>query len=214
MPLTTAFEVLKYSPAAWDYPTKQFCELIPQIEEQFARECLGVERYEYFLSKLTPYPENAQEWDRQITYKEDDVVVKSGCLFVSVSDCNNSNPLSDSEMWEPFERFTDENVNLFWEKYLRRIFALKVYSASLVHTTWKGGASGITLSTGDNNGFRSGNKGEIFETKTQLLAEVDMIVNNMLFWLKANSETSGFPKIACEDEVCKVKNTRSRRWGF
>lgn len=179
MNLITAFEVLKYSPAGSDYPTATFCEIIPQVEQEFSRECLGKELYDYFVGKLTPYPSGVTEYDSGATYAEGDVVIRNGCLFVSAVASNTTDPLTETGDWEAFERFTDAGVNEFWNLYLRRILALKVYMSSLLFTTWRAGSGGVVIAQGDSAGMRAANKGEIADVKRGLLAEIERTTENM-----------------------------------
>ena len=133
MSLITAFEVLKYSPAGNDYPTATFCELIPQIEQKFKRDCLGKALYDYMVSKLTPYPTGVIEYNPTTTYAIGDKVIRNGCLFVSTVAGVAQHPLKWNGDWEAFERFTDEDVNTFWFSFVRRILALKVYMANFIY---------------------------------------------------------------------------------
>ena len=218
MSLITAFEVLKYSPAGFDYPASQFCELIPQIEEEFARECLGPDLYDYLIEKKNPYPAGAKAWDKKSTYALGDTAIRNGCLFVSQVDCNEADPLKETDDWKVFEKFTDADANTFWKSYLRRILALKVYMASLIYTTWKGGAGGIVIASGDrtegSTGNRAANKGEIFDTKTALIAEIERAAGNMRFWLRKNGKEAGFPVDFVCREFCETPGRRKRRWNF
>ena len=219
MSLITAFEVLKYSPAGSDYPTAHFCELIPQIEQEFARECIGTDMYDYFVGKLTAYPDNAAEWESCNTYTTGNVVIRNGCLFVAQNVHTASDPLAQiDDDWEPFERFTDATVNTFWVKYLRRLLALKVYSSSLLYTTWRAGAGGVNIAVGDGvgggSGFRAATKTELSDLKTNLIGEIDRVTANMLQWLKDNSETSGFPPLKSCNQICQTPGKRARRWAW
>lgn len=214
MNLITAFEVLKYSPAGSDYPTAAFCDLIPQIEQEFTRECLKKELYEYFVSKLTVYPAGVSEYDSGETYAQGDVVIRNGCLFVSAENSNASDPLAETGAWEAFERFTDAGVNELWKTYLRRILALKVYMSSLIYTTWRAGSGGITIAQGDGAGMRSANKGEISDVKRSLLAEIERTTANMREWLNDNWKAKGFPNDGVCGNTCKTPGKTSRRWMF
>lgn len=197
-----------------DYPTAHFCDLIPQIEQEFARECLGKTLYDYFVSKLTEYPTGAKEWDKKTVYAEGDVVIRNGCLFVSDVACNETDPLKETGDWLPFERFTDADVNTFWTTYLRRILALKVYMASLIFTTWRSGSGGLTIASGDSAGIRAANKGEMSDVKTGLIAEVERTTANMRFWIRDNGADAGFPSDFVCDQFCETPGRRQRRWAF
>ena len=211
--LITPFEVLRHSLAGKDYPTAQFCELIPQIEEEFARICLGQELYDYLVSKLAVLP-SALEWDSSSSYSLGDAAIRSGCTFISEENANQGNdPLLFPAKWSDFEKFTDAGCQELWERYLRRILALKVYSSSLTPTTWRSGAGGVVVNLGDVQGFRAGNKGELFEIKTGAIAEIERTTGNMVVWLEKNYVSKNLPyKTECV--VCDTPGRRSRRWGF
>lgn len=214
MNLITPYEVLKYSPAGMDYPIAQFCDLIPDIEQEFARECLGNTLYEYFVGKLTPYPDEAKEWDKKSVYGLEDVVIRNGCLFVSEVACNETDPLKETGDWSPFERFIDDHVNTFWKTYLRRILALKVYMASLIFTTWRGGSGGLTIASGDSAGIRAANKGEMSDVKTGLIAEIERTTQNMRFWIRDKGADAGFPSSFICNQFCETPGRKQRRWAF
>ena len=215
MSLITAYEVLKYSTAGKDYPTGQFCEIIPQVEEEFARECLGQDLYDFMVEKLTPYPTTAEEWEDCTVYSVDDVAIRNGCLFVSLEDGNRTDPLNETGEWEAFERFTTTGTNLLWTKYLRRILALKVFSQSRVDVTWRSGAGGVAIGMGDSAGFRSANAAELLRLKADDIAKIEMATKNMLAWLKDNATAQGLPTSnACAADKCQTRGRRVRRWAF
>lgn len=211
--LITPYEVLVYSSAGKNYPTAEFCDLIPQIEEEFVRVCLGAELYGFLLANMATVPA-APEWDATVTYALGDAVIRNGCVFISLAGGNTGNdPLLDAANWSAFKRFSHTGALELWEKYLRRILALKVYSASLTYTTWRSGAGGIVVNGGDAQGFRSAGKAEISEIRTGILAEVERTTGNMLVWLKQNAKAKGLPyATACF--ACPTPGKLSRRWSF
>jgi len=213
MDLITPFEVLKYSPAGFDYPTSSFCELIPQIEQEFADECLGTTLYDYLVSKLTTYPSSVSEYDPNVSYSLDDLVIRNGCTFKSTANSNTTDPIVSGSDWTAFERFTDAGSNQLWTGYLRFLLALKVYDASLIFTTYRSGAGGLTVNQGDGSGFRSANKAEIIQTSAKLDGQIKRTTDNMLRWLTKNAETLGLPFPVCL-EGCETPSRHSRRWGF
>lgn len=213
MNLITPFEVLKYSPAGFDYPETSFCELIPQIEEELARECLGEELYDYLVSKLSTYPTTATEYDSSVVYSLDDLVIRNGCTFVSTANSNSTDPIEPNSDWTAYERFTDVGVNELWTKYLRFLLALKVYQASIVFTTFRAGAGGLTVNVGDSGGSRSANKNEIVQVSEQLAGQIERTTANMVRWLEKNAVAKSIPLPECLS-VCETPGRRSRRWGF
>lgn len=213
MNLTTAFEVLRYSPAGFDYPTTNFCEMIPQFEQELRRSCLGKPLFDFMVSKLRAYPANVQEWDSGILYSIGSTVVRNGCTFVSTANSNSTDPLEDGSNWDDFQRFTHIGANELWSLYLRQIMAYKVYMATLTPTTFRSGAGGIVINQGDGSGFRSANKGELLNTKQELNAFIQMTTENMVEWLSDNYVAKGLPTPVCVTG-CDTTINRSRRWGL
>lgn len=212
--LITPFEVQKYSPAGSTYPTAQFCELIPQIEQDFARQCLGSELYQYLQDSLTPYPATATEYNPATTYNIDEIVIRNGCLFISETNGNTTDPLKATGDWSEFERFTTDGANQLWAGYLRRILALKVYTSSLTFSTWQSGSGGITVNAGDGVGIRSATRTEIFDLKNGMLNMVEVATGNMLEWLKNNGETLEIPLPPSCKNNCRTRGKHSRRWAW
>lgn len=215
MSLITAYEVLKYSTAGKDYPTGQFCEIIPQVEEEFARECLGQDLYDHMVDSMAEYPATATEWEDCTDYDTDDVVIRNGSLFVSLTDGNRTDPLVETGDWEAFERFTTTGTQLLWTRYLRRILALKVFMASRFDVTWRSGAGGVAVAMGDSAGFRAANKAEITLLKESDIAKIETATKNMLAWLTDNAETYYLPLAdSCQTNLCQTRGKRVRRWAF
>lgn len=190
--MITPFEVLKYSPAGFTYPTASFCEIIPQIEEAYGRECLGQEFWTFVISKKNQLPVGLAEWQAGITYTTGNKVIRYGCIFTSTATGNTSDPVYDATKWAIYPRFTDTGLENLWVKYLRRIFAIKVYLSSLPFTTYVSSSGGLTVNSGDHSGFRTANKGEINDVKNALLKEIQTTEENMFQFLKTNGTFTGF----------------------
>lgn len=219
MAILTALEVIKHSQAGREYPTSQFCELIPQIEQEFARECIGWKLHDYVTSKLRPITEIPGEWDAEAEYVTGDLTLREGLIFECVvSSSTGQDPLGSPSAWEEFERFTDEGVSLLWKMYMRRILAMKVYLSSLTPTTWRSGAGGISVNIGDGYGARSANKSEMIDTKNSIISEIQRTTTNMLEWLGTNANQYNLPYTAaeaCLGEKCKSERSKGkRRWAM
>lgn len=214
--LLTEYEVIKYSPAGRTYPTSYFCQLIPQVEETFVRDCLGKDLYDYIVSKLAEYPADAKEWDCDKRYSLGDKVIANGCLFTSTANFNTSDPLEADSDWDLFARFTDEEVDSFWRKYLRNLLALMVYRESLVFTTYQSTAGGILVQGVDTQGgVRSAGRNELGDLRNELTRQIQLQTDNMKHWLKNNATTAGFPASNfCSGDLCETPAKSARRWAF
>lgn len=213
MNLTTEFEVLKYSPAGFNYPTKSFCILIPQIEQAFRRECLGDQLFDFLVTKLKPYPATFAEWDEAATYAIGDIVIRNLCTYESTANSNTTDPIEPGATWVQFERFNHVGANELWSLYLRQIFASKVYIATLSSATYQTGAGGLVVNNGDNTGARAANKTELLGILNEQTDFVRMTVENMLEWLSDNATEKGLPSVYCSTG-CETRTNRSRRFAF
>lgn len=222
--LITPFEVVLYSPAGRQYPLDKICDLIADIEEEFGFECLGETLYEWLKENAT-YPEGATVWDCNERYDTGDYVIKDGTYFVSTADLNSTTPTDEDSDWEIPERFgADDCANTFWNKYLRRVLALKIFERSLNFTTRETGAKGLTVLEGGgaygNQGFRSGSKSELSDYKKDLNVEIGTSVSNMMRWARKTDATDTdcempiSSMITCYDGLCKPSSNSKKRWGF
>lgn len=212
--MITPFQVLTNSGASRDYPTALFCKLIPQIEQEFVRTCLGSELWDYLKSKLTPIPEDVVTWNRNDVYMDGDAVDYYGTLFLSMNDNNATEP-SYTNDWGQFQMFTDAACNTLWELYLVNVLAMKVYDATLARTTLRTTSGGVTVNTGDSSGFRSGKMDEIQRIRGDIQKDIERTTTNMIEWLENTATDNGLPlPFICSGGNCKTTGRNSRRWNF
>lgn len=214
MNLTTPFEVLRYSPAGFDYPTDSFCILIPQYELEMRRDCLGKPLWDFMESKLNPYPDAFVEWDAAGSYSIGDVVVRNLSTYISTANSNTTDPLATGSSWDKFKRFDHAGSNTLWDKFLRQIMAYKVFIGSLASTTYRSGAGGMTVNAGDGTGTRAVNKTEMLTNLTQYNGFVQMTTENMRDWLRENYAGQELPAPSFCVDNCDVPANRSRRIAF
>lgn len=220
--LITAAEVLRYTQAGNGFPTAVICNQIGLIEPDFGYECLGEELYEWLLENLEPAPTNISEWVEGAEYEDGAFVKRNDCTFESLLGCNRNDPLSDpDETWQAFKRFGENDcANEFWEKALRPVLALKVYAASLNYASRPTGANGMTVLAGTSEfggqGFRTANKGELADYKTDLVADIERATRNMLRWAKKKVESGDECDVPLNgmlicNGMCKPQTNTGRR---
>ena len=211
--MITPYECLLYGGVGRDFPQREFCQLIPQIEQELARECVGKDLWAYLKTKLATAPTGATDWLPSVTYDEDDVVVRDGCTFISLVDSNTADPLTNAVNWQLFEKFTDDYCNELWTGYLRRLLALKVCLSAVTPATFRAGSGGLVVNTGDSTGARTGKKEEINDVKSAMISEIERVTKNMGEWLADNYVTAGMPSpLGCG--TCETRGARRRRWNF
>lgn len=223
--IITAAEVQQGSLAGSGFPLDVICIEIPNIEPDFGYECLGENLYKWLLDNMAAAP-SASEWVSGAEYADGDFVVRNGCTFESLLNCNRNDPLDDPDgTWEAFKKFgTNDCANEFWDNHLKPVLALKIYAASLNYATRQTGANGLTTLAGvsefGGQGFKSATKNELADYKTDLIADIDRRVRTMLRWAKkqvdAGTDCGGMPlseMLNCNG-LCKPQTNSVRRWGF
>jgi hypothetical protein len=220
--LITAYEVKRYSPAGRSYPEANICLLARQVEEDFMQKCLGKEMYDWLKSKLTPYPSDAREYDASISYDLNEVVIRHGCLFKSLTNCNRTDPAEFDNDWEVLRKFTDSCANSLWERYLREALAFRVYEAAIVYDTIHSTAGGLVVSVSDamSATTRAATKVEIAEVTTRLRQHQEVIIDNMRRWLRYLRESNQCAQmplsqsLACAGSDCEGAKPNARRIAF
>lgn len=220
--LITAYEVKRYSPAGRAYPEANICLLLGQIEEDFMVTCFGREMYDWLKSKLKLYPKNAQEYDPSISYELNDVVIRHGCLFKSLVDCNRTDPVDSDNDWEQVQKFTDSCANSLWERYLRELLAFSVYERVIIYDTIQSTSGGLVVNVSDgmNTTVRAATKSEIADVVKSLRLHQEAILSNMRRWIKTLLETKQClhmpleSSVACSSGICEDVKPSSRRIAF
>lgn len=219
MPLTTAAEVVHYSPVNRDYDKTKLCNFILQVEEDWFYQCLGADMYAYLLGNLSEVPDPLPVWRSVENYALGDVVKNNDCVFVSTSAHNCTQPGEENSDWALYPKFQSECANELWSRYLAQIISLKVYSMSLIFNTWRSSSGGLAVNETNNAGVRAGNAKEMSMTKDEILSLIEITVQNMLRWLaKKVKETAcdfpaNIPALNC-DPTCDTPKSSERRWGL
>lgn len=218
--IINSWEVILNSPAGKDYPQRPVCDAIPREEMDFFYSCLGKTFYDYLKAHLTAYdPETTFEFNPATNYSIGDVVIRHGCLYKSNIGSNATDPANDKiNAWNVLPKFDNDCANEIWVSFLRQILAYRIYMSTLNYTTQKSTAGGVVVMMGDSSGMRGANKGEISDTKTALLHQIDMSTKNMHRWLieKKDDPTCTLPiadALAC-DFWCRGNKSQKRRWAF
>ncbi len=210
MSLITAFEVVKFAPVRFDFPTANICDFISDVElDLFDDKCLLIETREKLEADLITYT-NVPTYDGNNTYALDDQVLLDGCIFISLANDNTASPI-DSDAWTLAPKFETACYNTLWDKFLKRYLAFNITATVMAYSTYQAGSKGLTKFALDNTGVQTVNQKEFFEWKTTIIYDSERILRNMRNWMKDN--TVCFPEM--EDTGCGTGNCntapRSRR---
>lgn len=211
--LITEIEAINHSPAGVGFPRKFICENLDLVEEEFTRDCLGDDLFDYLVGKLTDVS-TAMEWEPCNAYALDTLVFIGEAFYKSTASDNDTDPRENGTPWTSVNKFTDACCNTLWTKYLRRILAYKVYYYALPFATNQSGAGGLTIQETDGRGTRSARPAEVDKSLGDVLRVVNTSTVNMIKWLDDTDQSAcGFPSRVC-GEGCETEstNTNDRFW--
>lgn len=210
----TETEVIKYSSAGKDFPTKPVCDCLDDVEETFINECLGTDLDEHLTGLLQSLPDNVAEWQDCNSYAAGDVVDRNGIYYEAAADYTSSDPLDENGDWAEYDRFTSECANQLWTRYLRKILALMVFKCAIPEATHRTGAGGLTVQGQDPKGERAATGSEIARKQMDVQARIDSIMKNMRIWMAhEDREECDFPSSAMASECadCGKSDAIGRR---
>lgn len=210
MSLITPFEVVKFAPVRFDFPTANICDFIEDVElDLFDDKCLLLATKTKLEEDLITYT-NIQVYDGNETYALNEKVLLDGCIFVSKANGNTASPV-DSAVWDLAPKFTSTVYNELWNKFLKRYLAFNITATVMAYTTYQAGSKGLTKFNIDNTGIQTVNTKEFFEWKTSITYDSARILRNMRNWMREN--IAEFPEMdegGCGTSKCNTA-VRSRR---
>lgn len=210
MSLITPFEVVKFAPVRFDFPTANICDFIDDVElDLFDDKCLLVATKTKLEEDLITYT-NVAVYDGNETYALNEKVLLDGCIFVSKANGNTASPV-DSALWDLAPKFENEAYNTLWNKFLKRYLAFNITATVMAYSTYQAGSKGLTKFQIDNAGIQTVNIKEFFEWKTSITYDSGRILRNMRNWMIENIDE--FPEMnttGCGKSECNTA-PRSRR---
>lgn len=142
--LITAYEVVKYSPVRFDYPTATICTAIKNKELSLFRDCLGTDFYNLLLADVINY-HNIPEYNIYTEYTTGDIVFYDGTLFVALQGAPPSTPLEDDSSWAIAPKFTTTKYQVLWDDYLKYYLAYMIIHSTINYSTFQAGSMGLVL---------------------------------------------------------------------
>lgn len=103
---------------------------------------------------------------------------------------------------------------------MRQILACKSVAHTLDFATYPVKAGGVTVldggSTYNSQGFRSANKGELNDVKTNIFSIIDVLTKNMLFWAQKKVDDGLCTDMPLADMLrcngmCRTESKQARR---
>lgn len=214
MPLLTPYEVVKYSPVRRDYPTAYICQMLEDVELKLMNDCFGYDFYMAMIDNLIIYS-NVPKYVNGTTYQLDDKVLLDGCIFISIVNSNNDNPIQ-SDKWGLADKFETECYNELWQR-LKKYLAMQVIYYTMNYTTYQNGAKGTVKFTEDNSGIKTVDREEMVLSKKSFLNDSLMILDNLKYWVITKKEecpifkSISFVRASCSDTSCNTNKRKTRR---
>lgn len=205
-------EVVRYASISSEYPTRHLCDLIAQVEEEFANTCIGYDFYQYLLNDLVDTSIYIVA-KQGVKYPTNTIVQYECAYYKALQDDVTLNDIKDVFSFEKLKKFVDSDNEILYEKYLRRIISLKVYAQSLTEATIKSSAGGAIVNTGDSMGNRTANRQELAALKDSTLSNAAQAIENMYQFVYRMQKQGKFKNwgacsISCENTTQNVKFRR------
>lgn len=207
--LITASEVIEGAPVKRDYPTNNLCITKDNIVLDFFRNCLSEDLLDALIAdKVTVLDPNT--YDPTDTYNEGVIVVFDGVYYRSLKDDNDS-PLA-SDDWEVVKKFKRDCYNDLWYSFLKKVLAYRIIYSSIEYNTFQAGSKGLTQFVADDSGIATVSYKAFTAFKASLWDDSVVIFDNMVAWMKAESNADCFTGITIFSNTCGVGcNTKKRR---
>lgn len=195
--LTTAWEVVKYSPESDKFPAAYVGKHIYRKERYVRREVLGKDFYDAMLDDMVNFG-TPDEWSSETTYASGDYVKYYDTILESIASGNTVEPCAAnaSGYWVEPDKFETACYNSLWiEGDLRGYLSSLVMADAVVHPTYPAGAKGVTewISEGTESA-RSAKQSIVAGKQTLLRKEADEILANLKDWVEDQ----------LEDDLCSV----------
>lgn len=221
--LLTPFEVIKNSPAGNQYPLDDIRQLIPVIERDFMKNCLGLDYYDLLLKNCKTY-ETATIW-KAGTYTSGQVVIYNGSLLESCVISNTTEPSIGNDKWKEVDKFTKKEYNKLWEVHLKSVLCYKIYKESIPYATIKSNAKGLTINAQDQSGNMTATSKDIDFVCRTIQNQIDIMMSSMKDfiidehdkWKKDNTKGIDFSNVNFIKEDCSdciVPGKHNRRVFF
>lgn len=171
MAILKAAQIIKYSPASKDYPTGAFCESIAKWEKAAFRNCLGTKFLDLLEADMVDNSE-AEKWDEDKEYENDDIVLYQGLFFQYkfIKNVDGIDFPNCSVNWTEAKVFASDCYNDIWEE-LASYLSIFIYNRSLPFVHYANGATGLQIQKSDNNGGEAVNERELVNYRKALECE-------------------------------------------
>lgn len=202
-------EVVRYASISPEYPTRLLCDIIEHVEEEFANTCIGYEFYQYLLSDLVD--KSGYVVGKQgVKYQENEIIQYECEYYKAKQNDVTLNDIKNDLSFEKLSKFVDKDNQILYEKYLRRIIALKVYAQSLTESTIKSSSGGVIVNIGDSMGNRTANRQELAALKDATLSSAAQAIDNMYNFVYRMQKDNRYKKfgncgISCDTPSQNVK---------
>lgn len=213
--LITAFEVVKYSPVRFDYPTATICTAIKNKETTLFRQCLGLEFYDILLDDVINYDcaslytnatcgdgieyvegqvchDTIAQYDDTMCYQDGDLVLHDGTIFESLVDGNND-PIISAK-WRIAPKFENAHYQELWDSYLKYYLAYMIIYTTISYSTFQAGSMGlVNIKNYTEQGQSTVDTKALWNWKANIKQDAIDYLDNMKVYIARNIEY--FPEL-------------------
>lgn len=215
--LITPQEAVKFAPVDVHSHGEARLNFIVDVEENLFQKCFGYDFYLALLENKKVYvlTDDFTHFQENTNYAIGDYVMFKDELFKVIKATTGKEKPPLRTHFEEAEKFNNEQFELLWKRYLRRIIAFAVNSESLMFRSAKDTADGLVRKNdGDYKGISIKEVATIRKDYNDKLST--MIDNAKQYILKypTDFETCTFIKETCNNGQCDNTARKRRHHGF
>lgn len=221
--LITAQEVVDYSPVSTNSHGDMRANFLALKEEKLFRKCFGWEFYQALMDDRVIYRPDASGDVQYVVFREgtsyavDDVVLHEGRLYtVTIAVTGSQRPSLDvtNRYFKLAPRFTTEEYNFIWERYLRTIIAFSISETSVFYRAIQDTATGLVRKYNPETSAVASLR-ELSALKGEYAGDIGDMVKNMTEFILDHKELAIFAEFGPIKEACNSQcQPRNRHHGF
>lgn len=213
--LITPNEVKKFSPSDAHDNTSIREVFIQNKEEKLFNIYFGWEFYEALIADKIDYetlPSYVGDYSATTAYTAGQTVQFVDELFTLIVANSTGIAPTNKVNWTRAKKFTNDDYNFLWERYLRNILAFNVLYTSVLYSAIQVTAKGVIKTKSDT--FDSVSLKELHSYKDGVKLDIEDICYNMDLFIQRNPLKYPLYKPLIKNECGTKKKKRYNNFGF
>lgn len=223
--LLTKYEAVILSQSSDSSYANERCAFIPDIEEEVFNSCIGLDGYYAMIGDMVQYyiegtPSAVGTMVKifrlkdssgtVVTFSEGDYVRHKNKTYEVIQDTTGTQEPPNSLYFYPARKFTSNEFEFIWNRYLGKILAMSVMYSSVMYRLIQDTGKGLVKNF-DSGKSESATLKEVYALKKEAQQDVTRTMQNMIKYIQSNP--NGFDTFnlitntGC-NESCATKSKR------